>query len=89
MYKDKDKQRQAVKEAVRRHRAKGITEEKDDRVLLRDKAHVILMDTPKQHIIPEVVPADSPLIYQSDKPRVVEQSHSPIMVGYVPPKENT
>lgn len=59
-YKDKSKQREAVKQATRRYRLrkKGITEEPDT---------VIPCDTP--NVIPEA------------------QSHSPMMVGYVPPTD--
>ena len=65
MYKDKDKQRLAVRDATRRYRARkqGITEQAKD---------VIPCDT--LPVIPDA---------RLNKP----QSHSPMMVGYVPPQE--
>lgn len=83
MYKDKDKQRQAVREAVRRHRAKGITQGKvipTQSVTPCNTPNVI----PKQ-CIDKVSPAEES---GPDKARKwVEpepQSHNSMMVGYVP-----
>ena len=84
-YRDKDKQRRAVREATRRYRARkqGITKPECD---------VIPRDTPL--VIPVVVvpgtytnrQATEALAYAGlGKPK--PQSHSPMMVGYVPPLE--
>lgn len=65
-YKDKDKQRKAVREATQRYRQrlKGITG----------------ITQATNNVIPAVIPAVIP-----DEPE--PQSHSPMMVGYVPPTE--
>ena len=56
MYKDKNKQREANRAAQARFKAKGITEEQTDRVLLRNKDKGI---TDKVLPASVVVPLDS------------------------------
>ena len=76
MYKDKDKQRKAVREAVCRHRAKGIT------VMVLHEAGVI----PKEDCITIPLKPDHTIDLvrlRSMKPK--PQSYNPMMVGYVPP----
>ena len=71
MYKDKDKQREAVKQAVRRHRAKGITEG----------------ITQANDVIPSVIPELPSVFDEETIKNLPEpQSYNPMMVGYVPPK---
>ena len=73
VYKDKEKQKQANKEAARRRRAKlkGIT--------IRPESHTVIPDSHTQNVIPNVGSAVIP------KEELKPQSHSPILVGYVPP----
>lgn len=76
MYKDKDKQREAVKLATRRYR--------------RRVSHKI--GSPKVSQAESVIPgcnnqALDPSILDEFTPRPVKaQSHNPMMVGYVPPQ---
>ena len=78
MYKDKDKQRKAVREATRRYRAnkQGIT------------SRVSPMDRTVTPMIPEVaIIARQEAIAMPTQVKAQPQSHTPMMVGYVPPKE--
>ena len=79
MYKDKDKQRQAVKQATRRYRAKGVTSKG-----ITDDNHVIpVIPKAEQHTDAsqiEIVKA----VHKAVEPE--PQSYNPMMVGYVPPK---
>ena len=50
MYKDKDRQREAVRQAVRRHRAKGIT--------VIPKNVIPCKVLPCDTLIPEVIPVE-------------------------------
>ena len=72
-YKDKDQQREAVRLAVRRHRAKGITG-------ITHKATNVIPS-----VIPDVIPSKQPDVIPSKQPE--SQSYNPMMVGYVPPKD--
>ena len=77
MYKDKDRQRQAVREATRRYRAKlkGITQQAKE---------VIPCGT--QPVIPKTVSQAWLATRNRHKPAEPEpQSYNPMMVGYVPP----
>jgi len=86
MYKDKDKQKEAVRLATRRYRAKGITKVSREQGITEPIGRVSqdLMDdfavpAPIQHYY-------KPL--KAGKPTVVkQQSYNPMMVGYVPPKD--
>ena len=70
-YKDKDKQRQAVREATRRYRQKVSR-------VSQDKAECV---------IPSVIPDESVVLEGKDEILIIEpQSHNPMMVGYVPPR---
>lgn len=83
MYKDKDRQREAVRLAVRRHRAKGITK------VLHNEGITVSQD---EVVIPKcsrAMPDGSTdigvvkVLHEGIKP----QSHNSMMVGYVPPRE--
>ncbi len=81
MYKDKAKQRQAVKEATRRYRAnlKGITEP--------DSAVIPVIPTMQTSVIPsEQRTGINSMITPRAKLPPKPQSHNSMMVGYVPPK---
>lgn len=91
MYKDKAKQRQAVREAVRRHRAKGITrpgitvvDEPPDVIpnetIARCEAR--LESVPVRPIL-EVLPTQED-VERVSRERIVPQSYNSMMVGYVP-----
>lgn len=72
MYKDPEKQREAVKLATRRYRAKGITKVSQEQGI-----------TGCDDVIPDYArprPEDAAL--KQPKP----QSYNPMMVGYVPPE---
>ena len=94
MYKDKDKQREAIREATRRYRAKGITKVSREQGITGCPApdKVIPDGAISIGVLAEVDKACgdtvehglNDTIYPPDpKP----QSHNPMMVGYVPPKE--
>jgi hypothetical protein len=100
MYKDKDKQREAVKLATRRYRERkqGITLEVSQGIT--DKG--ITEQTDTDNVIPEVqamiddVSANGgAYTFTTNKGKVQDvhhtrpktQSYNPMMVGYVPPKE--
>jgi len=102
-YKDKDKQREAVRQATRRYRAKlkGITNHPQTVIPLDDviPEHVIPCDT--QPVIPKkqdikcyddlpdhVKRAVGPMPPDTHARRLPKpQSYNSMMVGYVPPKE--
>lgn len=78
-YKDKEKQREAVRQATQRYRLrlKGITKvSRVTGITLSDEACDVIPSTCE---IPE-----QPLVM---KPTVEPQSHNPMMVGYVPPTD--
>ncbi len=90
MYKDKDKQRKANKEAAKRYRdnKKGMTEgvTTDDSIITPVTLSVIPKD--KKIVIPWHNNRLEPMKQLRREP-VKPQSHSPMMVGYVPPKEDS
>ena len=71
MYKDKDKQREANKQAAKRRRdkVKGMTPD----------SHTVIPEA--QNVTPCVIPAEAVVIPSPAE----QQSHSPMKVGYVPP----
>ena len=75
-YKDKNKQREAVKQATRRYRQrkKGITK-------VSQEQGITVKDT-----VPVVIPIDTEFALVTEQP-VTKQSHNPMMVGYVPPQD--
>ncbi len=89
MYKDKDKQREAVKLAVRRHRAKGITPKGITGIT--EQGITTVQPSPLEVV--ESVTADikpePPIDYRPKPIAVKTQSHNPMMVGYVPPGATT
>ena len=71
MYKDKDKQREAVKQATRRYRR---------RVSRKTGSQRVSQEAMDDFAVP------APLQHYTSKPKPVrEQSYNPMMVGYVPP----
>ncbi len=106
MYKDKDKQREANKEAAKRYRdsRKGMTASGPSvtirryRVIPCDDIPVI----PKQDkmLVGDLPPKEQAMVIKALSPiprqeaiamptqvKPEAQSHNPMMVGYVPPKE--
>lgn len=92
MYKDKDKQRQAVREATRRYRQRnqgitkvshneGITEQS---VTVSQEEMVIPVPSASKARLPRIVRGmeEVPL-----RRRIKPQSTNPMMVGYVPPRK--
>ena len=98
MYKNKEKQRQAVREAVQRYRAKNkgsaITGQEQGsesapglsvRPELEQRADVIPPDViPKRNT--HVIPKRNTLVIPKPALSVKAQSYNPAMVGYVPPE---
>ena len=93
MYKDKDKQRQAVREAVRQFRAKNndSTLSAQKQGLENARGCSVSPDLGNTHpVIPsecntqEVIPCNTPTV--TKQPAAQTQSYNPMMVGYVPPK---
>ena len=88
-YKDKEKQKQAVKEATRRYRAKN----KDSALSGQKQVLKNARGLPKADEVGDTQPAipSNVIPVQADDviPSIIpeRQSHSPMMVGYVPPKE--
>ena len=89
MYKDKEKQRQAVRESTRRWRercVKGMVQGQGiTPVSLNDG---ITQDGDTPTVIPESPTNFSQPGYRETPTNLepVEQSHNPMMVGYVPPR---
>ena len=83
MYKDKDKQRDAVKLATRRYRAKGITAKGITGITKVSHSKGITTDC-------SVIPRVTSCTVTEELTRVPRsQSHNPMMVGYVPPGRTT
>ena len=86
MYKDKEKQRQAVRQATRRYRQrlKGITVSQDTHADVIPKCRAPYGDRCSCF----KCQMNARDLAESRKVVVVppEQSHNPMMVGYVPPK---
>lgn len=100
MYKDKNKQRKAVREATRRYRvnkqgitpivSQGIT----SRVSPMDRTvkPVIPAGKMRDTAVPTATTGHEPITaYELDRVavkhyKIVKQSHTPMMVGYVPPE---
>ena len=89
MYKDKNKQREAVKLAVRRFRAKNndsaLSAQKQG--LKKARGSLVSPEVGNTHPVipskcntPDVIPCGDTVVH---KPK---QSYNPMMVGYVPPK---
>ena len=80
MYKDKDKQREAVRAAVAKHRrkAKGITV-----IPIKCNTHDVIPLAPGQYEVGSTVESIMPDDYEEP----TRQSRNPMMVGYTPPKE--
>ena len=85
MYKDKDRQREAVKLATRRYRNKGITKVSQEQGITQEA------------VIPAVIPMIEDVAANGgeysfttvkgevqDVHHTKPQSHNPMMVGYVP-----
>jgi hypothetical protein len=85
MYKDKDKQRKAVKLATRRYRKrKGITEVSQKPVILTQAVIPDECDT----VIPCIEPDTGyQRNYEIQAHKPEPQSTNPMKVGYVPPVE--
>ena len=88
MYKDKDRQREAVKLATRRYRNKGITKVSQEQgITASDKVIPEYLHQPHCNA-PRFVEPFTKGVSCSCRPVVVEQpkaqSYNPIMVGYVP-----
>ena len=85
MYKDKDRQREAVKLATRRYRLKVSQVSQDthaDVIPFSDTQYGLGCDTKEEAIaLAETLDA----MENEDSP-VVVQHHNPMMVGYVPPR---
>lgn len=79
MYKDKDKQRDAVKLATRRYRArlKGIT-------VSQGKAEVVIPDS---DTLSAKYPSASRRSSNDTQSVIPKQSYNPMMVGYEPPEK--
>jgi len=85
MYKDPDKQREANRRAMRRYREaekrrKGIT-----KVSLEQGITV----SQEEIVIPKDTEFSLSIDIKTDDPEqpIIQQSHNPMMVGYVPPKD--
>ncbi len=89
MYKDKDKQREAVKLATRRYRAKGITQKVSHNKGITGESVTVSQESLQQpsplRQVDSFTTAD---VIIDDKPKPVKaQSHNPMMIGYVPPRD--
>lgn len=83
MYKDKDKQRQAIREATRRYRAKNKVSALSSQKQGLENARGCTR-TDEGGNTPAVIPSN---VIPSNTQDVIPQSHNPMMVGYVPPQE--
>ncbi len=89
MYKDKDKQREAVKLATQRYRAKGITKVSQEQGIT-EKVSPLKVTGMTITSEPTPLPVEcghlkvdlNATIYP---PEPKKQSHNPMMVGYEPP----
>ena len=78
-YKDKDKQRQAVRESTRHYRLRVSQ-------VSQDKAEVVIPSRGSS-VIPDGSTTIVPVQVVHCAVEVVAQSHNPMMVGYVPPRQ--
>ena len=81
MYKDKDRQREAVKLATRRYRNKGITQ-----IPVTFKGVIPATVIPNSDTVSAMYPSSQRRHSQETQSVVKPQSHNPMMVGYVPPR---
>ena len=93
MYKDKDRQREYQRNWVRQKRAKGSTEVQGSTVIPKcssvvpdGSTTIDIVDVLHARILARHKIMSSGAMAVPDKPKPKPQSHSPMMVGYVPPE---
>lgn len=86
-YKDKDKQREAVKQATRRYRVrlKGITGISRNKGITDKVSQGIDMAVDADEVYVDAI--EDGVLVEPEGYEIESQSHNPMMVGYVPPQD--